>query len=168
MRQLTPLRTLVVKQVTFYKRIWFFQKWLRHFRAKMSLFDNGAGAYLFREAIQLWCVWCWPPDMYTAQHKSSSCTSENVTQSTQCSRNHVLCRVSPASVNTNLQRAERLGRVCQCERANNQEPLAPWLCSATNWALRLSKLWEVRCSHFALGRGCRFLSGPKLTGIVTK
>lgn len=121
MRQLTSLRNPMVKQVTFYKRLWsyFFQKWLRHFRAKISLFDNGAEAYLFREAIQLRCVCCWPPDMYTAQHKSSSCTSENVTQSTQCSGNHVLCRASPGSVSTNLWRADRLRRACQCERANN-------------------------------------------------
>lgn len=109
MRQLTSLRSLVVKQVTFYKIIWCFQKWLRHFRAKISLFDKGAGAYLFREfreAIQLCCIWCWPPDMHTAQHKTSSCTSENVTQSTQCSGNHVLYP-SPGSVSTNLQRADR-------------------------------------------------------------
>lgn len=108
MRQLTSLRSLVVKQVTFYKIIWFCQKWLRHFRAKISLFDNGAGAYLFREAIQLCCLWCWPPDTYTAQHKSSSCTSENVTQSTQCSGNHILYRASLGSVSRNLQRADRL------------------------------------------------------------
>lgn len=146
----------------------FSQKWLRHFRAKISLFDNGAGAYLFREAIQLYCVWCWPPDIYTAQHKSSPCTSENATQSTQCSGDHVLWRASLGSVSTNLQRAGRLGRACQCERANNQELLAPWLYSAANWALRLCKLWEVKCSHFAHGRGCGFLSGPKLMGTATR
>lgn len=165
MRQLTSLRSLVVKQVTFYKRISFFQKWLRHFRAKISLFDNGAGTYLFRESIQLCCIWCWPPDMYTAQHKSSSCTSENATQSTQCSGNRILCRASPGWVSTNLQRTDRLGRACQCERANNQEPLALW---QTNWVLRLSKLWEVRCSHFTRRRGCRFLSGSKLMGIAPR
>jgi len=76
----------------------FFQKWLRHFRAKISLFENGVWGLSIQGGILLCCVQCWPPDMYTVWHKSSSCASENVTQSTQCSENRVLWGVGPVPV----------------------------------------------------------------------
>lgn len=120
----------------------FFQKWLRHVRAKISLFDNGAWGLSIQGGILLRCVQCWPPDMYTAQHKSSSCASENVTQSTQCSQNLVVWRAGPGSLTANLQRADRPGRACQRERANGQELLPPWLYKAKHWALRLSLNYE--------------------------